>query len=69
MKCWNCDNNARAVCIFCGRFVCEEHAKTKRHFAGFGTKYSAQIPSSETATEVSDAIWCGECRIEYISTK
>jgi len=26
MKCWRCENQARGVCRFCGRAVCQEHA-------------------------------------------
>jgi hypothetical protein len=68
MKCWTCENEARAVCVFCGRSVCKEHSETKRHFTGFGTKHTAQMMRSETATKIADAIWCGKCRVEYVDT-
>ena len=32
MKCWQCENEARAACVFCGRFVCKEHAKAMPTF-------------------------------------
>lgn len=28
MNCWHCDRPAQAVCRFCGRGVCREHARS-----------------------------------------
>jgi hypothetical protein len=70
MKCWNCENDARAACRFCGRFVCREHAQTGLFSSGYGQKIKNNLwPSgSNTGLQVRDAIWCGQCRIEYQRT-
>ncbi|MBN2547769.1 MAG: hypothetical protein JXB15_01325 [Anaerolineales bacterium] len=57
MKCWQCENEARAACRFCGRFVCKEHAKTLPTFV-------AMFLGGESTPKglvVADAIWCGVC--------
>ena len=70
MKCWNCEEDARAVCQFCGRFVCKEHAKTKPFYSGYGQKCKDNLwPSgSLTGFGVEDAVWCGQCHVEYQKT-
>ena len=67
MKCWQCDNDARAICIFCGRTVCKTHVQEKNHFAGFGRKERDAIlqDRSKTAYDVVNAVWCGQCTVEY----
>jgi hypothetical protein len=57
MKCIKCDNEARGICKFCGRAVCEEHIETK---AFVQTIY---IGSNNTprAIAVKDAVYCGTC--------
>jgi hypothetical protein len=35
MKCIACEKEARAICKFCGRAVCEEHILEKRYVTGF----------------------------------
>ena len=32
MKCWHCEELARAACVFCGRFVCKDHVKPMSTF-------------------------------------
>jgi len=32
MQCWECEQPARAMCSFCGRFVCKDHASTMPTF-------------------------------------
>jgi hypothetical protein len=32
MKCWHCEEPARAACVFCGRFVCKDHFKPMSTF-------------------------------------
>lgn len=57
MKCWHCDEPARAACIFCGRFVCKEHFKPMSTFVAMF------LGSTETpkGLAVANVIWCGEC--------
>src|ERR1039457_2679637 len=38
MKCWHCENEAKAICVFCGCGICAKHRKAKAHFAGYGLK-------------------------------
>jgi len=57
--CWFCAKAARALCRFCGRGVCEDHAR-------FGP-YLLQVTRSQTrgraeALVVEDAVQCGNCR-------
>jgi hypothetical protein len=78
MKCWHCDNEAKAICVFCGRGICAAHRKAKPHYSGYGIK-NRQFPGlfdptppsyegSRSATSVQDASWCGVCEIERIET-
>ena len=70
MKCWHCDSEAKAVCIFCGRALCATHRKSKQYYAGYGQKHRTallEFPSA-TATSVPDASWCGVCEVEYMDT-
>lgn len=69
MKCWHCEDTARAVCVFCGRGVCASHRKAKPCFEGYyGLKkksfFSGVIDASQTTTQVKDASWCGVCQVE-----
>ena len=73
MKCWHCDSEAKAVCIFCGRGVCASHCKTMEHYVGYGKKTAGnffamkQVPSA-SAIHVRNACWRGVCEIEYVKT-
>ncbi|MHB8897948.1 MAG: hypothetical protein ACYC6Y_04315 [Thermoguttaceae bacterium] len=70
MKCFFCDNDARAVCRFCGRAVCGGHSKTKEFHSGYGQKGKDLLwPSgSETGVSIQDAVWCGKCFVQYQRT-
>lgn len=57
MRCWVCGTAADAVCRFCGRGVCKEHARTRAFL--FDTW---QTPSGLKGLAVDDAIHCGVCR-------
>lgn len=57
MKCFSCENEARAVCRFCGRAVCEEHVKS-RPFVQAVYLGSQGIPK---VIAVKDAVYCGIC--------
>lgn len=59
MTCWFCAKGAKATCRFCGRGVCEDHAK-------FGP-YVMEVVRSVTrdrseALVVEDAVQCGTCK-------
>ena len=55
MDCWHCRRTAVGVCRFCGRGVCEDHAKTEPYILElFGR-------SSTRALVVEDALFCGSC--------
>ena len=72
MKCWHCENEAKAICVFCGRGICATHRKSKSHFAGYGLKHRPYYPlamdKSRTTTSVNDASWCGVCEVESVET-
>ena len=57
MKCWSCEQEARAACRFCGRFVCKQHAKTMPLFLAMF------LGGNDTpkGLAVANVIWCGEC--------
>lgn len=58
MLCYQCDEQARGVCIFCGRAVCKKHAKKMPAiisiYVGAGNTPKAVV--------VSDALFCGQCK-------
>ncbi|HTF89498.1 MAG TPA: hypothetical protein VK843_13885 [Planctomycetota bacterium] len=64
MKCFHCEETARANCQFCGRAVCREHIQKKSFFSGYKS-VDGIFSFKATAVEVSDASWCGSCRPEY----
>ncbi len=70
MKCIQCQNEARAICRFCGRAVCESHIQTKEFHAGYGKskKSHALDRGSETAVTIADAVWCGQCNVDRQKT-
>ena len=57
MQCWVCEENARAICVFCGRLVCKDHASRRPNILAIfvGANNTPKI------VPVSDAIWCGIC--------
>ena len=57
MKCWQCDQEARAVCHFCGRFVCKDHAAK---MSSFMVMYLGGNTTPK-GLAVADVIWCGIC--------
>ena len=57
MQCWECEQNARASCYICGRFVCKQHAKTMPSFLAMFLG-GDQTPKG---LAVANAIWCGIC--------
>jgi hypothetical protein len=57
MKCWRCDEDARASCKMCGRFVC------KSHTAKLSTFISMYLGDQSTpkGLAVANVVWCGLC--------
>ena len=68
MKCITCDNEARAVCQFCGRAVCADHIQPRRFVSGYAS-VGGIFSFSDNAVSVDDAVWCGLCHPEYHSSK
>jgi len=70
MKCWHCDSDAKAVCVFCGRALCAAHRQARDYFIGYGMKHATALLefSSSTAANVKDASWCGVCDVEDAAT-
>jgi len=66
MKCIKCEEEARAVCQFCGRAVCKQHIQKRRFMIGNTTKGAMSMGGN--ALSVEDAVWCGECKPEYHQT-
>ena len=58
MKCWFCEDDARAVCSFCGRGVCRDHASKMAKFVGMFLGGE----NTPKGLAVADVIWCGECQ-------
>jgi hypothetical protein len=57
MKCWECENDARATCNFCGRFVCKDHASTMPTFLAMFLGEN----NTPKGLAVANVIWCGIC--------
>ncbi len=67
MKCFNCEEEARGVCQFCGLAICAIHRQTKTFITGYGKKTRSAIfdSGSKTGIHVSNASWCGQCDVHY----
>jgi hypothetical protein len=57
MNCWHCERPAHAVCQFCGRAVCREHAQEMPHIVALYTDRKHETRAIVTAR----AIYCGIC--------
>jgi len=64
MKCIQCESDARAVCQFCGRAVCEKHLQQKMFSSGYSSSFGAWS-FRRNAVRVEDAVWCGKCHPEH----
>ena len=58
MKCWFCEEDARAVCSFCGRGVCRDQASKMSSFVAMFLGGN----NTPKGLAVADVIWCGECQ-------
>jgi hypothetical protein len=58
MKCVHCNDEAEAICRWCGRAVCGNHIKSMTYIISVyvGGK---KVPKSLV---VADAVWCGVCK-------
>jgi hypothetical protein len=58
VKCCRCDNQAEAICRFCGRAVCGTHLQPMNYII---TVYVGKkgVPRSLV---VADAVFCGVCK-------
>jgi hypothetical protein len=59
MNCWQCDRTAHGTCVFCGRAICKEHARTLPDILQL---YSTS-EGRHKALVVADALCCGLCRL------
>ncbi|HEU0234957.1 MAG TPA: hypothetical protein VFR14_00810 [Candidatus Limnocylindrales bacterium] len=59
MTCWFCDQAARGTCRFCGRGVCEAHARTGPYILAV---YRTESRARAESLVVEDALQCGACR-------
>jgi hypothetical protein len=59
MTCWFCAKAARGMCRFCGRGLCEHHAKEGPYL--IATSRSQSRDRTEGLV-VEDALQCGQCR-------
>lgn len=58
MQCWQCEQAAQAVCSFCGRFTCKDHAAKMSSFIAMFLGDN----STPKGLAVADVIWCGICQ-------
>jgi len=56
MDCWHCRRTSVGVCRFCGRGVCEDHAKTQPYILEL-----FKTTEVSRAIIVEDALYCGAC--------
>lgn len=62
MKCTVCENEAEAICKFCGRGVCLRCSGTREYRSGAVPKYFTQ--TAKSAIVVKNAVWCKRCEVE-----
>ena len=56
MDCWNCHRTAVGACRFCGRGMCEDHAKERPYILEL-----FRGSDMMEALVVEDALYCGNC--------
>ncbi len=59
MDCWTCKRTALGVCRFCGRGICQEHARFHPYILALFTAHSKEVVR---ALVVEDALHCGVCK-------
>lgn len=68
LNCIKCENEARAVCQFCGRAVCKDHIQAQRFVSSFAS-FGGILSVNDNALSVDDAVWCGVCTPQYHRSK
>lgn len=58
MDCWHCRKSALGVCRFCGRGICEDHAKEHPYILDL---YRPKPDEPMKVLLVEDALYCGIC--------
>ena len=59
MTCWFCAKGSKGSCRFCGRGICEDHAR----FGAYLLEVHRSTERDRTeALVVEDALQCGTCR-------
>jgi hypothetical protein len=70
MRCRLCDKEASGVCVFCGKGVCSDCAKSYRHISGIAAQGERGVLRFPTGfldyIVVENATWCGDCTIKVI---
>lgn len=59
MDCWICKKTALGVCRFCGRGICQEHARFLPFILDL---YTPRAQGTVKALVVNDALHCGVCK-------
>lgn len=59
MTCWFCAKAARGTCAFCGRGLCEDHARFGPYVLNV---YRSASRARTEALVVEDALQCGTCK-------
>ena len=57
MNCWVCNLPGNAICRFCGRAVCKDHARTMPYLLE-----AFPVKGELHGLAVNDVIHCGVCR-------
>ena len=57
MRCWYCEEEPRASCAFCGRFICKDHCKTMSTFIAMFVGAN----NTPKGLAVANVLLCGEC--------
>ena len=58
MDCWHCRKSALGICRFCGRGLCENHAKMHPYILDL---FRSQNGEKMKVLVVEDALHCGIC--------
>lgn len=59
MDCWICKRTALGVCRFCGRGICQEHARFRPYILSL---FASHLKEVVRALVVEDALHCGVCK-------
>jgi hypothetical protein len=59
VDCWICKRTALGVCRFCGRGLCEEHARFHPYILSL---FTPPANKRVRALVVEDALHCGVCK-------